>query len=277
MITNQMRIIICLVLSFLLPDLHVDAQKKSAAAGFGHAHNDYEKRGRKDFQDAINNACHSIEIDVFPDHGKLKVAHIPLFLGFRKSFEERYLKKLAQVYKNEDHIFAVDSIRLILMIDVKRNAAEAYQLLKNLAIKYKDLLAVWDQEGKLIKDGPIELLISGAKPYKELLADSIRYMRIDGDFGKIGDSTYSKLIVPRVSNRYGSFLKWRGKGEMPKEEEDKLRLLIQKAHADGREVRFWAMPNKLKVWQKMREIGVDWLNVDAIKKFKKFVDAGLLK
>lgn len=271
-----MRLLIYLALLFFFSSCDSYGQN-NVVAGFGHAHNDYEKIGRRDFLDAIENACHSIEIDVFPKGNELKVAHIPLFLGLKGNLEDRYIQALADFCKNKDSIFQADSIRLILMIDVKRNAAKAYQLIKALAHKYENLFAVWDEHGKLIKNGPVELLISGAKPYQLLLKDSIRYMRIDGDFGKIGDTIFDASMVPRVSANYNSFLNWKGKGEMPKEEEEKLRSLIQKAHEDGRQVRFWAMPNKLVVWQKMREMGVDWLNVDDIKKFKEAIRDGMLK
>lgn len=271
-----MRLLIYLSVLFFCSSCDTYGQQV-AVAGFGHAHNDYEKSGRKDFEDAILNACNSIEIDVFPKGDELKVSHIPLFLGSKGNLEDRYIGPLANYCKNKKTIFEEDSIRLILMIDVKRNPTKAYQLIKKLAAKYKNLFAVWDKNGKLIKNAPVELLISGAKPYQLLLEDSIRYMRIDGDFGKIGDTIFNASIVPRVSTNYNSFFSWKGKGEMPKEEEDKLRKLIEKADADGREVRFWAMPNKLVVWQKMREMGVDWLNVDDIKKFKEAVRNGMLK
>ncbi|MCP4442454.1 MAG: hypothetical protein GY810_26400 [Aureispira sp.] len=73
-----------------------------------------------------------------------------------------------------------------------------------------------------------------------------------------------------MSASYGSQFKWRGKGNIPIEQLKKLKGIVQRAHADNRRVRFWAMPNNEKVWQTFLDAGVDWMNVDDIKKFKKF-------
>ena len=244
------------------------AQRPKALA-FAHAHNDYEKIFRKDFKAAVEAGCISIEIDVFPRKGRLKIAHIPLFLNLRRDLEQRYLKPLSEYLSQNGHIYSDPVQKLILMIDVKRNAAEAYRLLKTLGEKYTDLVTIRYKDSDFIKEGPLELLVSGSKPYDELLKDSIRYMQIDGGFGNIGDSKFNSDLVPRVSSSYGGHFRWRGRGEMPEKELASLRDLLKRAHADGRQVRFWAMPNRLKVWELMCGEGVDWLNVDRIKKLKR--------
>lgn len=260
---------IFLLFFFLIPMFKLWAQKPIALP-FAHAHNDYEKIFRPDFKAAIKAGCSSIEIDVFPYKGRLKIAHIPLFLGWRRDFEQRYLRPLSRYIKEQGgHLYQDPKQRLILMVDIKRNAPEAYRQLRQLAEKYKDILAVWYPKEDSLKNGAVELLLSGAKPYSELHSDSVWYMRIDGGFGNIGDTIYSAKIAPRLSSSYRGNFSWRGRGEMPARELEALRELVRRAHADGRQVRFWAMPNRLKVWQLMRAEGVDWLNVDRIKKLEK--------
>ena len=159
------------------------------------------------------------------------------------------------------------------MIDLKRNAAQGYASIRKLAMEYESLFTIWYPNQDSVKYGPVELLVSGHKPWKQLLFDSIRYMRIDGGLGQIGDTLYKVELAPRVSARYGSQFKWRGKGAMPAIESEKLKALVRAAHADGRQIRFWAMPNNLKVWQAMRDAGVDWLNVDKIRRLKRWHEA----
>ncbi len=247
------------------------AQKPNAVS-YAHAHNDYEKIFRADFKDAIKNGCISIEIDVFPYKNRLVVSHIPLFLNFKNDFEKRYLKPLKKyLTDNENQIFQEKGQRLILMVDLKRNIPKGYQLLRALGEKYSDMLAIWYPKKDSIKNGPVELLISGAKPFNELAADSVWYMRIDGNFGDVGSKERSSLMVPRVSAPYASFFKWRGIGKVSEKELERLRDFVKRAHTDNRSVRFWAMPNNLEVWKTMREEGVDWLNVDDLKLLKKFI------
>lgn len=244
--------------------------QKPEGLSFAHAHNDYAKLFRKDFKDALKAGCSSIEIDVFPYRNKLVVAHIPLFLWLRRDIEKRYFKPLKKYIDNQNgSIFNDSSKRLILMVDVKRNSTEAYHQLKQLAKKYESILTVWNLSNGQVKNGPLEILISGSKPYREVGEDSILYFRLDGGLGDIGNSKFNGTIVPRVSSSYGSNFKWRGFGKMPEKELEHLRKLVKMAHEDKRAIRFWAMPNQLKVWRIMLKEGVDWLNIDQIKKLKK--------
>ena len=270
---------IYIVAQFFLISQYAFAQLDSLVVPivYLHAHNDYEKIGRKPLFKALEAGATSVEIDLFPmRNGQLKIAHIPLFLFAKRNFEATYLKPLASHIKGtHNKLYTKDSVRLILMIDLKRNAAQGYASIRKLAMEYESLFTIWYPNQDSVKYGPVELLVSGHKPWKQLLFDSIRYMRIDGGLGQIGDTLYKVELAPRVSARYGSQFKWRGKGAMPAIESEKLKALVRAAHADGRQIRFWAMPNNLKVWQAMRDAGVDWLNVDKIRRLKRWHEAKL--
>jgi hypothetical protein len=257
---------------FCFGTICISVAQRPSAIPYAHAHNDYEKIFRKDFKDAVKNGCISIEIDVFPYKNRLVVSHIPLFLNFKNDFEKRYLKPLKKyLSENENQIFQERGQRLILMVDLKRDVTKGYQLLREFGEKYQDMFAVWFPQKDSIKNGSVELLISGAKPFRELAADRIWYMRIDGNFGDVGSKNHNSLMVPRVSAPYASFFKWNGMGKVPEKELKRLRDFVKLAHSDSRTVRFWAMPNQIKVWKLMREEGVDWLNIDNLKLLKKFV------
>lgn len=260
---------IVLLLMFFASLKAVFAQKP-LALNFAHAHNDYEKLFRKDFKTAIKAGCTSLEIDVYPHRNKLKIAHLPLFLGCRRDLETRYFKQLSQyLSKIDTPLYHNPAQKLILMIDIKRNPDKCYLLLRNLCEKYNEMLTLRFKDSDKVKNGPIQILLSGSKPYKKLLEDSVRYMQLDGNLGHIEDETFGPELMPRVSSSYRGHFKWRGRGEMSQKELDELREIVKKAHNNGRELRFWAMPNKLKVWNLMLQESVDWLNVDRLKKLKK--------
>lgn len=248
--------------------LELCAQKPKALS-FAHAHNDYEKLFRKDFVNAIEAGCSSVEIDVFPYGNKLKVAHVPLFLGIRTDFEKRYLKALDKFIKEEENIYANPNDKLILMVDIKRNSERAYLLLKELCKKYEHLLTVRFSDTDYVKEGPLQILLSGAKPYELLYKDSVRYMQLDGGLGDIANQKFGIELVPRVSTSYRGNFKWRGPGKISEKELEFLRETVRKAKSDGRQLRFWGMPNNLKVLNLMLKEGVHWLNIDRLGQLKK--------
>jgi alkaline phosphatase len=248
--------------------LELCAQKPKALS-FAHAHNDYEKLFRKDFVKALKAGCSSIEIDVFPFRNKLKVAHIPLFLGIRTDFEKRYLKALDKFIKEEKYIYANPDDKLILMVDIKRNSEKAYLLLKELCKKYEHLLTVRFSDTAYVKEGPLQILLSGSKPYELLYKDSVRYMQLDGGLGDIANQKFGSELIPRVSTSYQGNFKWRGPGKISNKELEFLRETVRKAKSDGRQLRFWGMPNNLNVLNLMLKEGVHWLNIDRLGQLKK--------
>ena len=248
--------------------LELCAQKPKALS-FAHAHNDYEKLFRKDFVKAIEAGCSSVEIDVFPYGNKLKVAHVPLFLGIRTDFEKRYLKALDKFIKEEKNIYANPDDKLILMVDIKRNSEKAYLLLKELCKKYEHLLTVRFSDTAYVKEGPLQILLSGSKPYELLYKDSVRYMQLDGGLGDIANQKFDTELVPRVSSSYRGNFKWRGPGKISEKELEFLRETVRKAKSDGRQLRFWGMPNNLKVLNLMLKEEVHWLNIDRLGQLKK--------
>jgi hypothetical protein len=234
----------------------------------GHAHNDYAK-ARTPLVDAVRLGFISIEIDVFPTKKGLKVAHIGLEVPFSKTLEDLYFKPLEQLLSDQKgQLFTNPKQRLIFMIDIKKDATHSYQLLRVLCQKYAHLVTTYFPNKGWI-EGKVDIILSGHKPIQLLKEDSIQYMRIDGGLDKIGADN---SLYPRVSTNYASVLKWRGKGEMPINQRKKIIHLVQAAHANQQKIRFWAMPNNEKVWRTLLELGVDWMNIDKIERFKEFYE-----
>lgn len=264
-----MKSIIFFLLLFQFLNTGILSGQKPVALKFAHAHNDYEKIFRKDFKKAIRFGCSSIEIDVFPYRNELKISHVPILLGFRTNFEKRYLKPLHKFIKSKGNIFQNPADKLILMVDIKRNPEKAYSLLKSLCEKYEDILTVRYRNSLAVKEGPIQILLSGSKPYEALYADSIRYMQLDGGLGDIGNQKFGPEIIPRVSTSYRGNFQWRGYGKISYKELQFLKETVKRAMEDGRELRFWGMPNNLKVLNLMLKEGVHWLNIDRLKLLEK--------
>lgn len=58
---------------------------------------------------------------------------------------------------------------------------------------------------------------------------------------------------------------------MPEEDRIKARAIIEKAHAQGRRVRFWATADSPEVWGELFDLGVDFINSDHLSGLAAFL------
>ena len=154
------------------------------------------------------------------------------------------------------------------MIDIKSDGNALYKELKAAFEPYKDLLTIYYKDS--IKQGLLTINLSGNRPIQAVSEDNERFFTIDGRFDNFSLTT-SPTLVPRISDSYKKYFKWKGKGPMPATERQLLKELVTKVHQSGKKVRFWAMPNKIAVWKVFVETGVDWINVDKLEDFRLFM------
>lgn len=65
--------------------------------------------------------------------------------------------------------------------------------------------------------------------------------------------------------------RWNGEGTMPEADRQLLRAYVAKAHARGRRIRFWGVPNKPAIWKEIYEAGVDLINADDLPGLRTFL------
>jgi hypothetical protein len=58
---------------------------------------------------------------------------------------------------------------------------------------------------------------------------------------------------------------------MPSNERRKLDDFVQRAHARGRKLRFWAAPDRADAWRTLSAAGVDLINTDDLPGLAKFL------
>lgn len=232
----------------------------------GHAHNDYQQK--RPLKGALENGFLSIEIDVFLKNGKLKVAHVPLFLGCKKTLEEMYLNPLQErIASNGGTVYKGDSTSLILMIDFKSPAEKIFPVLDSILRSFPDLFTKWENNMKTW--GPLTIMNSGKKARKVLTSATSRNMVIDGNL-RSGDMLGDQTVFQRVSANFTTEFTWNGEGEMSRAERQKLQNLVNEAHANGKTIRFWKTKDQPAVWKVLLDAGVDWINVDYLSKFRTF-------
>ncbi len=235
----------------------------------GFAHNDYFHK--HPLFDALDNGFTNIEADLFLKHNRLIVAHVfPYFKG-KRTLETLYFKPLSdRVAANCGKVYLNYNSPVILMIDIKSDAAGTYQALKPLLEKYSWMLTGLEN-GKMVYRA-VTVVLSGHKPYGIIENEQNRYAFIDEDLRKVPrDSTYNN-VFSMASCKYSKLLRWEGKGLMPNAEKNKLCAFVAMAHRMGEKVRLWASPDKKVVWDELLSCGVDMINTDHLVALRKYLN-----
>lgn len=230
-----------------------------------HAHNDYWHK--RPLLDALEQGFPSVEADVFLVAGKFLVGHDTKDLKPEKTLEKLYLDPLAERVKlNGGHVYPGGG-RFILLVEFKSEGEEAYLALRKLLPKYKSMLTEYNGS---VEGRAVTIILTGRRPAKTIASQKQRYDFIDGELSDL-DGSLGAEAIPLISDDFEATFGWDGKGEMPTEKVSLLRSYVQKAHEQGRLIRFWGAPDTLKVWKTLYENGVDLVNTDRLPVLRKYL------
>lgn len=244
----------------LILTLRLAAQCPAPLAG-GHAHNDYAKLGRQPLHRALDLGYSSIEVDVYPLDGELKVAHYPLFLKTKSNLEELYLQPAIERWQ-KDSCFFENEAPLYLMIDIKRQPEEAYRLLQQLCRRYGAYIQRYDSRVGRWTTAPIRLLLSGQVDRATLKRDSLRCMQLDGRLSDLPLGEQPWPYIGRISQR------WPYARNLDESERSQLRLWL--AQAGTVPLRFWALPQRPALWDELEEMGLSLYHVDRLQRYRRW-------
>jgi hypothetical protein len=241
-----------------------------------HSHNDYEQK--RPLLEALDHGFCSVEADVYLVEGQLWVAHDRKDLKPERTLKSLYLEPLAERVRNRVGIFADPQARLMLLVDVKGQGAEVYQRLKTELAPYAPMLTRFRDTG--VVTGAVTVVLSGDRAWDLARADRDRWCALDGRMsdltnatpaGVAGSSTPPASLVPLVSESWRTLFRWDGDGEMSASDKVRLKGLVSQAHAQGRKIRFWALPDRPEAWKVCRDAGVDLINTDKIPALSAFL------
>lgn len=232
-----------------------------------HSHNDYKQK--HPLSDALSNGFTSIEVDVFLLKGELVVAHYLPRFGKKKTLETLYLRPLFDsVNKHNGDVYFNYKQTVILLIDIKSDASEAYFALKPILEKYRSVLTSY--ENGVVVTRAVTIVLSGSKPYDIIKNENKRFAFIDENLQNLS-SENSLTIYLMASTNYSNILTWRGKGDIPADQKQKLINITNLAHQNGKKVRLWDSPEDPIVWQELLNCGVDLINTDKLQELKEFL------
>jgi hypothetical protein len=259
-----MRAYYALLFAFLIAARAVAAGPTPLTSA--HAHNDYQHK--RPLFEALERGYCSIEADVHLVDGQLLVAHDAKDVKPERTLAALYLDPLRQrvranggrVYRNGPPVF--------LLVDVKTAAAPTYAALNQLLSHYADMLSDFTADTQTTR--AVTVLVSGNRDLSQISAEAHRFVIVDGHVDDL-DTNPDRQLVPIVSASWDRISKWRGTGEFPAADREKLETLIQHAHAQGRTVRFWATPDRTAMWQLLIDSGVDLIGADDLAGLQKFL------
>jgi hypothetical protein len=231
-----------------------------------HAHNDYLHP--RPLHDALAQGFASVEADVHLVNGQLYVAHDAPDTVRAGTLRELYLEPLRKRVARHGAVYPGSPEPLLLLVDLKTEAEATYAALRGQLLPYRDLLV--RTEGDRVVPGPVRVVLSGNRPTATVRGEGQRLVAIDGRPADL-DSAVHSALMPLISYNYTHLAKWNGAGQMPAAERETLQTLAARTHAQGKKLRLWATPEDERVWQALREVGVDYLNTDQLERLRRFL------
>lgn len=232
------------------------------------SHNDYEQP--EPLTKALGLGFQMIEADIHLIDGKLYVIHDhPENPDETPLLTEQYLEPLAKIIDSNNGVALPGSkVPFYLVIDVKTEAESTFTELSGVIEPYRQYFTRLEN-GEWI-EGPVRLLISGNRPQLDPESPD-RIAFIDGRVPDLGKG-YSTDLYPVISDSWPGLFSWNGTGQIPADELEKVRSLVEQAHEEGKLIRFWATADNENVWTTLLDAGVDIINVDDLRGMRDYLD-----
>jgi len=266
MARRQKTIHLLLAFGFVLSCASIRAQQPAKPLLCLHAHNDYEHK--RPLFDALDRGFCSVEADIFLVEGQLLVGHTRSQLKPERTLEKLYLDPLReQVRKNGGRVYA-GGPEVTLLIDIKTEGKTTYAVLRETLKNYAQILSTFRGDAK--QTNAILALITGNRSKDMFAGETIRYAALDGELEDLASSAPASLI-PWISSNWTRNFQWRGSGAIQEPEKRRLQEIVEKAHRQGRRVRFWGAPDFPDFWRELLADGVDLINTDHLETAQKMV------
>ena len=232
-----------------------------------HAHNDYMHS--RPLLGAVERGFCSVEADVWLVDGEVLVAHDRQDCSPERTLRALYLEPLrARIAEQGGRVHRDGPLEFQLLIDFKSGGRPTWDAVRSELQAFADILTRFGPDGR--EPGPVLAVLSGAAPDDLVLAEEERLCAVDGWFGDV-ERGLGPDEVPLLSASWLDHFQWTGHGTMPADQRRRLLDMAARAHAAGRKIRFWAVPNRVKLWAEQLACGVDWLNLDNLPSAERFL------
>jgi len=238
-----------------------------------HSHNDYERENP--LADALANGFTSVEADILFIYGKLYVGHnMPNKKRHDlKTLTKQYLKPLYKRFKaNNGEIYKGYDGDFYLWIDIKFESGQAYQALRERLDPFREMLNYYEN-GEFHK-GKVTVILSGERPFRDLLFDDLQLMTLDGRPDDLAKN-YDTPLMPFISEHAGKVCQVKNYEEVGEKEIQRIYELVAKATAQGKKVRLWATPEEEGLWKELQKAGVGLINTDDLGRLRRYLQSNI--
>lgn len=225
-----------------------------------HSHNDYLQASP--FYVAYGQQFGSLEADLYFRNDSLLVAHEYREITPQATFQKLYLEPIVKkCVENGGSIYKDPKQTLQLLIDFKNPSEVTMPALVKALEPYKKYLA---------PVGSVKIVISGNTPAPEKFSEYPDYIFFDGR-PEIDYNQEQLKKVGLISQSFVKYSKWNGKGIPVEKDKKALMEVVDKIHALGKPVRFWASPDEINAWKIMMNMGIDYINTDKVNELGPFL------
>lgn len=232
-----------------------------------HSHNDGERD--RPLLGALELGIASVEADVWLVDGELLVAHDAAGVAPELTLRSLYLDPLRARVRERGGVYGADDQRFQFLIDVKTHAEHTWVALERELAGYEDVLTVWGADD-VVTDGPIQAIVSGERARDAMAGVSRRFTTFDGRVPEDLDAPEPPSFMPMVSQHF-AYLGWRKGMELDDGIRGRLRDAVDRAHAAGRTVRFWSVPDVDDVWDVLLDAGVDIIDAKDLVRLARYL------
>jgi glycerophosphoryl diester phosphodiesterase len=205
----------------------------------------------------------SVEADVFLVDGELRVGHDRAQLRPGRTLASLYLAPLLARWRERGRLLATGD-PFVLLVDIKADPAAVWPVLRAELERHQAMLTHF--ESGAIRPGAVTVILSGARPRAQLAAETRRWCALDGRLADLdAEPPVPRELMPWISDAWSRVSDWTGADTLLEHECRRIRELAARAHAQGRELRFWGAPDRREAWQALRELGVDRIGTDRPK------------
>jgi len=228
-----------------------------------HSHNDYQQT--EPFFLAYCHHFGSIEADIWNVHGDLFVAHEKGKITPERSLDVLYINPIVELFRQNGGKAWVDrSGSFQLLIEIKSEVEPTLSLLIKKLKKYPQ---VFDPK---VNRNAVKVVITGHRPTPTQFVNYPDFIKFDGDL-TLKYSNQERKRLALYSEDLGLFTSWKGEGNIPEKEQNRLKIIIDSVHSQNCKIRFWDAPDTPFAWQTLMNLKVDYINTDHIQKLDKFL------
>ena len=172
------------------------------------------------------------------------------------TFEALYVEPIVTLFaRNGGRAFRDSDQTLQLMVELKSETDPTLRAVAALLGRWPE---VFDPE---VNPAAVRVAVTGRVPAPEAFDRYPRFLGFDGAW----DADYTPEQLERIaliSTNFRDFSQWNGKGTIIPDEKERLEQVIDRAHEQGKPVRFWNAPEGTTVYYTFYDMGIDYINTD---------------